>query len=95
MSTQPGPDHEPNVPVVPSAAVSRAPLISRSSGDLLTAGVVVEVTLEEAATMGAFEETALCEDDAWEANADVGAAAGNDLDDGTGGDASRGGGPNG
>ena len=77
----------------PPAPARRDPLVSRSPDDLLVPGVVVEVTPEEAAVMGAFEETALSEDDAWEANADVGVAA--DQDDIGGGAAPREEGPRG
>ena len=34
-------------------------------------GVVVELDAHEAETLGAFEETALTEADAWDANADL------------------------
>jgi hypothetical protein len=45
--------------------------ISGSIGDLTTPGVVVEVDASEAESLGAFEETALTEADAWDANADL------------------------
>lgn len=38
---------------------------------LMAAGVVVEVDPDEAEAMGAFEETALTEAEAWESNADI------------------------
>lgn len=47
------------------------PLISQSYSDILTPGVQVELEPDEAEALGAFEETALSESDAWEANADV------------------------
>ena len=48
-----------------------AATISRSIADLTTAGVVVEVDGGEAESLGAFEETALSEADAWDANCDL------------------------
>lgn len=47
------------------------PILSRNLDDALTPGVVVEVDPQEAEALGAFEETALSEADAWEANADL------------------------
>ncbi|WP_277594470.1 hypothetical protein [Pseudomonas chlororaphis] len=38
---------------------------------LMAAGVVVEVDPDVAEAMGAFEETALTEAEAWESNADI------------------------
>jgi hypothetical protein len=49
------------------------PLVTQNLADLTTPGVVVEVDSDEAEALGAFEETALSEADAWESNADVGA----------------------
>jgi hypothetical protein len=46
------------------------PLVSLSLDDLMTPGVMVEVDPDVAGELGAFEETALSEDDAWDANAD-------------------------
>lgn len=46
-------------------------VISRSYADLITPGVVVELDSAEAESLGAFAETALSEDEAWEANADL------------------------
>jgi hypothetical protein len=46
-------------------------LLSDDIGDLTTPGVVVELDAGEAESLGAFEETALSEADAWEANADL------------------------
>lgn len=54
----------------PRDAVAEAPL-SDDIGDLMTPGVVVELDAGEAESLGAFEETALSEADAWEANADL------------------------
>lgn len=48
-------------------------VVSRSLGDLTSPGVVVEVDAEQAEQLGAFEEDALTAEDAWEANADLGA----------------------
>jgi type IV secretion system protein VirB1 len=47
------------------------PIVTNRLDDLLTPGVRVELTPEEAEALGAFEETALSEADAWEANADL------------------------
>ncbi len=74
----------------PPAPARRDPLVSRSSDDLPMPGVVVEVTPEEARAMGAFDETALSAEDAWESNADVGTEAGAE-DDVAGANARRGG----
>ena len=49
------------------------PVISRAQADAGTPGVQVEYTAEEAARNGAFEETALSEEEAWAANADLAA----------------------
>jgi len=46
-------------------------VISSSVSDLLVPGVIVEVDAEEAESLGAFEETALTEAEAWDANADL------------------------
>lgn len=50
-----------------------APRFSSDYSDLEIPGVVVELAADEADDLGAFEETALSEADAWDANADVGA----------------------
>lgn len=47
-------------------------LLSNDIADLLVPGVVVEVDAAEAEGLGAFEETALTEAEAWDANADLG-----------------------
>ena len=47
------------------------PIISEQLTDLATPGVMVELDPDEAEALGAFEETALSEADAWEANADI------------------------
>jgi hypothetical protein len=47
------------------------PVLSGSIVDLTTPGVVVEVDATEAESLGAFEETALTEAEAWAANADL------------------------
>jgi hypothetical protein len=44
------------------------PVISSNLEDLDTPGVMVEVDPEEADLLGAFEETALSEEDAWLSN---------------------------
>ncbi|MCM8735508.1 hypothetical protein M5E06_15215 [Azospirillum sp. A1-3] len=49
-------------------------ILSTSLSDFGTSGVVVEVDPDEAEALGAFEETALTEADAWESNADLGDA---------------------
>ena len=43
------------------------PLLSLSLDDLMTPGVMVEVDPDAAEALGAFEETGLSEEDAWEA----------------------------
>jgi hypothetical protein len=45
--------------------------ISHAFADLLVPGVVVELDPREAEELGAFEETALTDAEAWEANADL------------------------
>ena len=55
----------------PLAAVTDA-LLSDDLADLLVPGVMVEVDAAEAESLGAFEETALTEAEAWESNADLG-----------------------
>ncbi|WP_180176791.1 lytic transglycosylase domain-containing protein [Acinetobacter sp. YH01016] len=47
------------------------PVISRNEDDATVPGVQVEQTAEQAERNGAFEETAMSEADAWEANADL------------------------
>lgn len=49
-------------------------LLSDNMADLLVPGVVVEVDAAEAESLGAFEEIALTEAEAWDANADLEAA---------------------
>jgi hypothetical protein len=46
-------------------------IVSTSPDDLLIPGVVVELDAYEADAIGAFEENALTEAEAWEANADI------------------------
>lgn len=53
-----------------SGSISNA-VLSDNLDDLTTPGVVVIVNADEAESLGAFEETALTVDDAWEANADL------------------------
>ena len=47
------------------------PVISLDKQDFQTPGVQIELDPDEAELLGAFEETALSESDAWEANIDV------------------------
>ena len=47
------------------------PLVSRTLDDALVPGVMVELDAAAAEAAGAFEETALSEADAWDANADL------------------------
>lgn len=47
------------------------PVFSRNINDADISGVQVEVDADEAERIGAFEETALSEEDAWAANADL------------------------
>lgn len=47
------------------------PIISTDIKELLTPGVVIELSPNEAEAWGAFEESALDEEAAWEANADL------------------------
>ena len=47
-------------------------LMSDDPADMMVPGVVVEVDAVEAERLGAFEETALTEAEAWESNADLG-----------------------
>ena len=54
---------------LPEPAVSA--LLSDNIADLLVPGVMVEVDVAEAESLGAFEETALTEAEAWDANADL------------------------
>ncbi len=45
--------------------------LSDALADLLIPGVVVEVDASEAESLGAFDETALSEAEAWDANVDL------------------------
>ena len=51
-------------------------ILSNSFADLLVPGVMIEVDAGEVESLGAFEETALTEADAWDANADLDPEAG-------------------
>ena len=51
-------------------------MLSSDFADLMVPGVVVEVDAAEAESLGAFEETALSEADAWDANTDLEPGAG-------------------
>lgn len=57
-----------NVPLRPTVQM---PIISENLDDLLTPGVIVEVDPDVAEDLGAFLETALSEEDAWESNIDL------------------------
>lgn len=46
------------------------PIFSTDLSEFLTPGVIVEVDPDESEDLGAFEETALDEASAWEANSD-------------------------
>lgn len=50
--------------------IARPPLLTDSEADLTTPGVQVVYDPEAAESWGAFEEDALSEADAWDANAD-------------------------
>lgn len=54
-----------------SAPLPKPRRLSNDPADLLTPGVVIEVDPETAAELSAFEEDALTEADAWEANDDL------------------------
>lgn len=45
-------------------------MLSDDMTDFMTPGVVIVVDAEEAESLGAFKETALSEEDAWESNFD-------------------------
>jgi hypothetical protein len=47
-------------------------LLSDDPADMMVPGVIVELDAAEAERLGAFEETALTEAEAWESNADLG-----------------------
>lgn len=47
------------------------PILSTNLEALETPGVIIQVDPDTATSLGAFEETALSEVDAWESNADV------------------------
>jgi hypothetical protein len=49
----------------------RDEITSRSMADFDAPGIVVELDPDEADQLGAFEETALTEEEAWAANMDV------------------------
>ena len=71
------PASEPTAPV-PLEPLTR-PRISHAYADLLVPGVVVEVNQTDADELGAFEEDALTQAEAWDANADI--AGGHDGKD--------------
>ncbi len=47
------------------------PMLTSNSEELMTPGVMIDVAPNDADQMGAFIETAVSEDDAWEANSDL------------------------
>lgn len=49
----------------------RDPVFSPAVEDMTTPGVMVDVDPDEAEAMGAFQEDALTEAEAWESNADA------------------------
>lgn len=55
----------------PKMAAERRPLLTEDEADLTVAGAQVVYDPEAAAEAGAFEEDALSEADAWEANGDA------------------------
>lgn len=57
--------------MLPALSMPSEGVLSSSYEDLLTPGVIVELDQAEAEALGAFEEVALSETDAWEANADL------------------------
>jgi hypothetical protein len=46
-------------------------MLSNDPADMMLPGIVVEMDADEAESLGAFEETALSEADAWDANTDL------------------------
>ena len=56
--------------VLPGRSVADA-VLSENFADMTTPGVVVVLDASEAEQLGAFEETALTEADAWESNLDL------------------------
>ena len=59
------------LPVSPLINPTADAVLSDSLTDLMVPGVLVEMDASEAESLGAFEETALTEADAWDANADL------------------------
>ena len=53
-------------------------VVSRNLSDLTSPRVIVEVDAEQAELLGAFQEDALTPEDAWAANADLGAESDHD-----------------
>ncbi|MCT2388874.1 hypothetical protein [Erwinia pyrifoliae] len=47
------------------------PMLTSNSEELMTPGVMIDVAPDDADQMGAFIETAVSEDEAWEANSDL------------------------
>ena len=66
-----GPAAPPVPPVSPPRRSTTDPLVSHSLDDALVPGVMVELDAAAAEAAGAFEETALSEAEAWDANADL------------------------
>lgn len=54
-----------------TSSTPSAPVVSASLDDLLTPGVMVEVDANVADAYGAFDETALTEQAAWESRDDL------------------------
>jgi type IV secretion system protein VirB1 len=50
---------------------SKKPLVTDDINELTTPGVMVELSADEAESLGAFIETALTNDEAWESNCDL------------------------
>ena len=57
-------------PALPGRPIADA-VLSEDFADVTTPGVVVVLDADEAEQLGAFEETALTEAEAWEANLDL------------------------
>ncbi len=60
-----------DLPVASAGNVTADATLSESLADMTVPGVVVMVDAGEAEAMGAFQEDALTEAEAWDANADL------------------------
>jgi molecular chaperone DnaK (HSP70) len=49
----------------PNLTIRQEPIITDNMAEFLTPGVIVEVDPDEAEALGAFQETALSEEDDW------------------------------